>query len=356
MIFSQNEKLLCDFSLMLRVCILIVTCVLTTSSFARPLLWQTHTDDEFLYLFDLEPFDLKHKIHVGPSAHGIATPDDASMVYVTIEKKGEPHGEVLWIDPTSKSIIYRLKVGPMPHEIDITPNGRWLYVPCGDGNYWVVDTTLRQVVKKIETGKRPHNTQVSRDGRYMFLSPLGKPGEVTVVDIAANHTVVGTISFSGSARPAALSANGKLLFHHVDGLVGFQVADTSQLKVIDTIRHSYDLGWLILYKRQGSKSLTTKGFRYCHGLGLRPDQHEIWSVCEENLAIHDALEPDYKETHLLELKGAGYWISFSLDSRFAFVSLAKLNQIAVFDTKTKKIIKYLKTGKGPKRSLVIDHN
>ena len=77
------------------------------------------------------------------------------------------------------------------------------------------------MITKIETGGRPHNTTVSPDGKRMYLSPMGGPKRVTIVDIAAGHKVIGEIPFEDSVRPPAISGDEKLFFQHIDGLLGF---------------------------------------------------------------------------------------------------------------------------------------
>ena len=74
----------------------------------------------------------------------------------------------------------------------------------------------------------------------MFLSPMGDPHGVTIVDVQAQHKIVGFIPFSESVRPPALSADTAFLFQHVDGLNGFEVASVHQRKVIATVEHSTD--------------------------------------------------------------------------------------------------------------------
>ena len=201
-------------------------------------LWQTNSAGNDIHIFDVAGFELQGRLVVGPEPHGIAAPDDAHVIYVSLEANNRAHGEVLWIDPQSRTIEHRLTVGPEPHAIATTPDGRWIYVPCRDEHYWVIDATARKVVAKIHTGGRPHNTLASRDGRYMFLSPMGKPEGVTVVDVQAQHKLVGFISFYASVRPPALSTDGRFLFQHVDGLNGFKVANVRQRTVIATVEHS----------------------------------------------------------------------------------------------------------------------
>jgi len=187
----------------------------------------------------------------------------------------------------------------------------------------------------------------------MYLSPMGKPKGVTVVDVLAGHEVIGFIPFSAAVRPPALSANGQLLFQHVDGLNGFEVADVEQRTRVARVKHSSNIGWFAPIKRLGN--LTLKGFKRCHGLALRPDQAEIWSTCANNLTIHNVRDPSYPETHRIGLTGKGYWLTFSPDSRYAFVALSNRNQVAVVDTKSKDIVQHLDAGKAPKRNLVLTY-
>jgi hypothetical protein len=314
-------------------------------------LWQTNSGGTDVYVFHIGDFALVRRIEVGPQPHGIAAPADIQTVYVSLEANGKKNGELLWIDPRSFEIEHRLTVGPEPHAIATTPDGKWVYVPCRDGNYWVVDTELRRVAKTIHTGGRPHNTQASGDGRYMYLSPMGDLRNVTVVDVAAGHRVVGEIPFGESVRPSALSADGELLLHHVDGLNGFEVAATRRRVVIATVRHSTTLGRFIPVKRLGY--LTSQGFKRCHGLGIRPDQREVWSVCAENLAIHGIAKPRFPEEALIELPSMGYWLTFSPDSRYGFVALSDRDQVAVVDAMDRRLVRYLDVGKAPKRNLVL---
>ena len=336
----------------LRLLILLsVILILSVHAQATPFLWQTNSAGNDIHIFDVDGFKLQKRLVVGPEPHGIAAPDDARVIYVSLEANRRDHGEILWINPRSLLIEHRLAVGPEPHAIATTPDGQWIYVPCRDEHYWVIDAVSRKVVTRIHTGGRPHNTQASRDGRYMFLSPMGGPQGVTVVDVQAQHKVVGFIPFSESVRPSALSADGRLLFQHVDGLNGFEVADVRRRKIIARVRHSTALGWFMPIKRLGY--LTAGGFQRCHGLALRPDQTEIWSTCAENLVIHSVRDAAYPETHLIELKGKGYWLTFSPDSRYAFVALSSRNEVVVIDTVKKQAVQNLSVGVKPKRNLVV---
>jgi DNA-binding beta-propeller fold protein YncE len=292
------------------------------------------------------------RLVVGPNPHGIAAPNRFRTVFVALERNGHPRGEVLWIDPISLRIEHRLDVGPEPHQLAATPDGRWLYVPCRDGHYWVVDAEERRVETKIRTGGRPHNTTASPDGRFMFLSAMGTPGAVTIVDVRAGHRIVGRIPFADSVRPAAISADGRRLFQHVDGLNGFQVADIGARRVIATVRHSTRLGWFLLRPRRLGW-LGGGGLERCHGLAVRPDQVEVWSACADYLAIHGLEGTDYPERAVVTLPANAYWLTFSADGRLAFVALSERDEVAAVDAANRRIVRRIPVGRGPKRNLVI---
>ncbi|MBA19850.1 MAG: hypothetical protein CMJ97_00300, partial [Planctomycetes bacterium] len=228
------------------------------SAAGKQYLWQTNAYGDDVHVIEVGTNKVIKRIVVGPEPHGIAAPDDASVVYIAIEAFKKPRGELVWVNPRTYEVEHRLTIGPKPNQLACTPDGRWVYVPCNDGHYWVIDGESRKVVTKIKTGGRPHNTQASRDGRWMYLSPMGNPKRVTIVDVKAGHKVAGHIPFSHSVRPPALSADNKRYFQNIDGLIGFEVADIAQRKVVARIEHK------IPEKYAGKSSR-------CHGLAIRPD-------------------------------------------------------------------------------------
>lgn len=261
--------------------------------------------------------------------------------------------ELAWIDAGTLKVTRRQPICREPHALAVTPDAQWLYVPCRDGRYWVVDGRTGEAVRQIDTGGRPHNTQISRDGRLAFLSPMGGTDEAFVVDIAANHQVTQRIRFGGSLRPSALSADSRYFFQQIDGLNGFQVADVGRSSVIATVEHTTPLGGLRLPFLDHIGRLGINGLKRCHGLGIRPDQHEIWSVCADHVTVHDLVPPDFREVSAIRLPAKGYWITFAPDSEYAFVALSEAGRVAMIDTRTKRIATLLNAGNHPKRNLVL---
>jgi len=311
-------------------------------SAGKQYLWQTNAYGDDVHVFSLPDFKLVKNFKVGPQPHGTAYSPKMEVMFIAIENFKGPKDELVWVNARTYEVTHRLQIGPKPNEPECTPDGKWIYVPCNDGKYWVIDGHEKKVATTIQTGGRPHNTTISSDGKTMYLSPMGKPRKVTLVDIYDNHKVIGAIPFGNSVRPPAITSDNKRFFQNIDGLIGFQVADIEKRKVIATVEHE------IPEQYKGKRSR-------CHGLSVRPDQKEIWScnVEHKTVHVHDITKPDYPELAALPMIGRVYWLTFSPDSRFAFVAVRSEQKVAVVDTKTRKVIRHLVAGNTPKRNHVI---
>ncbi len=304
--------------------------------------WLASAYGDDIYIYELGSFRLLKRLVVGPNPHGLSVTADGRTVHVAVERFDDPRGELVWVDTTTFEIQDRIEVGPQPQEHECTPDGKWIYVPCGDGQYWVVDGIARRVVKKIVTGGRPHNTVVSPDGQRMYLSPMGYPHAVTIVDVNDGHKVIGELPFGDVTRPPAITDDEGRFFENIDNMLGFQVADIAARKVVKSVRHS------IPRARQGEWSRS-------HGLGVRPDQQEIWSCNVEHhmVHVHELASGDYEEIAAINFPGRVYWLSFSPDSKYCFVSIRSKRQVAVVDCDSKRIITMLDAGRAVKRTEVV---
>jgi len=313
-------------------------------------LWQTNAGGNDVHIYDIQNHQLIKHLQVGPQPHGIAYAAKTKQVLITLEKKQQAYGELLWINPFNFEITHRIKVGRKPQALAVTPDGKWIYIPCRDGSYWVIDGKQKTLLKRIHTGGLPHNTIISADGRFAYLSPMGTPHQVSIVDIKANHKLLGTLPFSESLRPSALSAHSQFFFQHVDKLNGFEVASIPGRTFKKRVHHENSLG---IYTSIGPLGwLSQFGFQRCHGLAIRPDQQEIWSTCGRKLNIHQ-LTPPFRQTHTVPLSGKGYWLTFSPDSRLAFIALKDKKTVAVINASLKKLVGHYQVGGKPKRNIVI---
>jgi YVTN family beta-propeller protein len=277
------------------------------------------------------------KIVVGEKPHGIAvTPD---FVLVTIE--GGKVGELVWIDPYTDKVVKRMECGPEPNQLAVTPDGKFAYVPCKDGYWDVIDLKEAKVMKRIFTGGRPHNTLCSKDGKRIYLGPMGNVKKVFVVEVA-KQDIIAEIPFSSVIRPIAITDDEKRLYVEVDGLVGIEVGDVAAKKMI----HRIEADLTPEQKKVPSRS---------HGLGIRPDHKEVWECDVEHKEVHvyDVTGDKPKQIATIPMPDRVYWLTFSPDGKFCYVSVRGANEASVVDTASKKIVAHIAAGLEPKRLLVV---
>src|SRR5262245_58268954 len=251
-----------------------------------------------LHIIDTSTNKVIKRVEVGPQPHGLVATRDGKQLFLTIENTEGEEGELVWFDPATDSVVKRMKIGPRPNQLACTPDGKLAYVPCDDASWWVIDTVAGKVLKKIATGGRPHNTLCSPDGKRMYLGPKGSY-HVLVAD-AVEHKLIGEIPTSDAPRPIVLSADEKRLYANVDTLIGFEVADIAKRKVIHRVEAEVPEELL----RKASRS---------HGIGLTPDEKELWmcDVFHDRTYVFDITTEPPKQVATIVMKGGGYRICFS---------------------------------------------
>jgi YVTN family beta-propeller protein len=279
------------------------------------------------------------RIDVGPNPHGLAVPAAQDVLLVTIE--GGKKGELVWIDTTTDKVLKRMTIGPAPNELAVTPDGKIAYVPVNDGNYEVIDLTEAKIIKKIHTGGRPHNTKCSRDGKHMYLAPKDNAKKVTVVDVAT-HAVLGHIPFGDAVRPIALMDDESLLFAQVDNLVGVEVADVAARKVLHRVP---------AVLKPDEEKIPSRS----HGLGIHPNQKELWScdVMHRQVQIFDISGKKPKQIAVVATGDQPYWLTFTPDGKTCYVSVKGKNGVTAIDTKTREVVAQFAVGLVPKRLVVV---
>ncbi|MGA9957924.1 MAG: beta-propeller fold lactonase family protein, partial [Acidobacteriaceae bacterium] len=58
-----------------------------------------------------------------------------------------------------------------PVAMQLSPDGRWLYIACEDSDQVVaVDTRTQQVTRRIRVGRMPRGVTLSPDGKTLYVS------------------------------------------------------------------------------------------------------------------------------------------------------------------------------------------
>jgi YVTN family beta-propeller protein len=73
--------------------------------------------------------------------------------------------------PPAQSKITQIVVGKQPEAIDISPNGKEVWVGLNvDATIDVIDTAGKKVVERIKLGERPYRVRFTHDGKFLVAT------------------------------------------------------------------------------------------------------------------------------------------------------------------------------------------
>ena len=249
---------------------------------------------------------------------GVAVSVPLNSIYVsTLES-------VQRIDLTTEKVIWEKKYEGGADRMSISPDGKIMYLPSLEKTFWnVVDCETGDIIApKIEVVRRAHNTIYGPSGNFVYLADIASP--LLHVADTKTHTVVKKVGpFGNGIRPFTINSDESLVFVTVDSLLGFEVGDLKTGKKLARIAVQ---GWLPgPVRRHGNPS---------HGIGLTPDEKEIWLCDGHNMRLHVfSASPPYQQLTTIALQDMPGWVTFSLDGKYAYPSSGE-----VIDVKTRKIL------------------
>ncbi|HEV3414902.1 MAG TPA: hypothetical protein VG101_20625 [Puia sp.] len=231
------------------------------------------------------------------------------------------------IDLGTDSIVWEKKFEGGCDRMAISPDGLTMYLPSLENSFWnVVDCRNGAVLKKIPGFKRAHNTIYGRRGDLVYLDDISSPW-LYVADAGKSEVVRKVGPFSNNIRPFTVNGKEDRVFVTVDSLLGFEVGD---LKTGSTIARVAVMGWEPGYvKRHGDPS---------HGIGLTPDEKEIWLCDGHNMRLHVfSARPPYPQLTTIPVQDLPGWVMFSMDGKYAYPSSGE-----VIEVKTRRLMTTLK--------------
>lgn len=262
-----------------------------------------------------------HRDNTPSNVKGIAVSIPLNSIYVsTLESLQR-------IDLTTEKIVWEKHFEGGCDRMAISPDGLTMYLPSLEKEFWnVIDCKDGNIIQKIRVNKRAHNTIYSPSGNAVYLDDIASPW-LYVAD-AKNHTLSNKIGpFSNYVRPFTVNGKETIAYVTVDSLLGFETGDIKTGKKLTTVKvEGWDRGPV---RRHGNPS---------HGIGLTPDEKEIWLCDGHNMRLHVFKnEPPYQQLTTIPLQDMPGWISFSLDGKYAYPSSGE-----VIDVKSRKVLLTLK--------------
>ncbi len=235
------------------------------------------------------------------------------------------------LDLETDEVVWEKKFPTGCDRAAITPDGKKIYVPTGWwagpglSEWFIVDAGTGEIIGHLPVNSSAHNTVMSPDGRFVYCG-----SEVTLSVIrTSDDTVVKAITPIGESGvfPFTIDSQQRHAFACLGKHIGFDIADLMTGKVIHRVL--VDEGKLE---------------RRTHGIGLTPDEKEIWISDQDGkrLYVFDATSMPPQQTGHVDLSVGGHgWVTFSLNGRFAWCHTPD-----VIDTASKKIVATLRDDTG----------
>lgn len=240
-----------------------------------------------------------------------------------------------------------------------------------DDTLSVIDTKTLEVVKTIPVGDRPRGITLSKDGKHLFIC-ASDSDTVQVMDVAT-HKILHELPSGLDPEQFALHPNNRLLFIANEDDAITTVVDTQKKTVVAQIDVGIEPEGMAV-SPDGKWAITTsETTNFVHWINVeslvlehnslvdqRPrhaeftkDGKRLWVSAEIGGTVSVFNVADKSEVTKINFEVAGIskdrvqpvGIRFSKDGKLAFVALGPSNRVAVVDTETFKVKKYLLVGR-----------
>ncbi|MGH9744239.1 MAG: YncE family protein [Candidatus Acidiferrum sp.] len=286
--------------------------------------------DHTALLIDPQSHQVLMKAVVGVNGHEVAVSPDSRFAYVPIYgnsgvgKPGTDGHSIDIIDLRERKLVGTIELGkPLrPHRAEFGPDGL-LYVSAElDHALDVIDPSTRKVLAEIPTGaSESHMFIISPGGRRAYTANVG-PGSVSVLDLK-NRSLVTIIPVAKTVQRISITPDGKHVFTHDQ--------DSPRIAVIDTATNKI-ASWIPLPATVYSSSPT-------------PDGRKLLAASPSGkLFIIDIATSKLEKS--FDIPAASGELLITPDGKLAFISCPQTGEIEVFDVRDNKLLQPIKLTHG----------
>jgi YVTN family beta-propeller protein len=277
----------------------------------------------------------------------VAVSPDGKRVYIS-----QWTGKVLTVvDRKSGKKIKDVPVSGHSHDVAATRDGKWVLV-CNaqnPGALDIVDAHTLELAKTIPMKTKQHDVVVTPDSRYVITTAEGQP-VMTVIDLQT-QAIAWEHQFDMGTQVAAIEPNpdgsARRVFVQLNRLRGFAVVDFATHEEVARITLPDD---------EPAIKTSMSG----HGIAVSPDGKWLWNASKTYDAVFIYSLPDIKlvgRVHLPKLMPPGHdalsgspnWITFTPDSKKAYIINAMDRSVSVVDVKSLQVTGRIPVGEEPSR-------
>jgi YVTN family beta-propeller protein len=164
--------------------------------------------------------------------HNAAFSPDGRTAFVGSQRQGAT--AVVVLDLVGWKEIGRIPLDRTPRALDVSPDGRWLYLTvAGSDAVRVIDVSSRALVGQIAVGASPHLALFTPDGAASLVVSQG-PGELAILD-PSTKSVKAVVTVGTMPHWVAASGDGRTAYVANEGSNDVSVVDLQGRKVLATV-------------------------------------------------------------------------------------------------------------------------
>ena len=303
-----------------------------------------------IFVIDPATNQVVQKIEDIETPHAIDFSPDGSRGYV-----GDGANQTLdVVDTKTGKVIKRVPVSGVPHLTAAVSDGKRVVVCINHpvGAVDIVDANSLEKVKTILTKGNKHDCYTTKDGKYAIAGSSASPGFISGIDLQTEQ-IAWEIPFDRSILTMAIESNpdgsARRIFVQLGKFDGFAVVDFATHREVARI----ELPKVGL--RSDTSGIIVNGVS--HGAGVTPDGNTYWINDLAYNAVFVYSLPDLKligHVDMPELKlpghppltGDPHWITFTPDSKTAYIPNLNVRSVVAIDVKTLKVVANIPVGEG----------
>lgn len=307
-----------------------------------------NTDSGTVSVVSIPEHEVVSTIHVGPLLDDVEISSDGRVLYVNrMESMGHPvdegicdSGEIIAISTETEEELWRAPTDGWPHHPKLSADDRFLYVPLYDRFYIeVFDTEQQKSVGKFPAIIGSHGMKLSPDGKRLYVGSM-MMDLLVVYDLENNYMPVNFIPFRDAVRPFYFTQDEKTIYVQQSWMHGFVVADleTGEQETVALP----DLP-------EGTETPLVYPHTYNHGIALTPDEKLLFAngSAADYVAVYS--HPDLQLIKTIPVGDDPNWIDFDEAGRFAYISNRGSDDLSIIDVEKLEEVKRIGLGFYPQR-------
>ena len=198
-----------------------------------------------IYHYDGANMTLAKRLPLAAMPSHMAFSNDSRTVFVSLQVSDE----VAAVDLPTQKVLWKMKVGPAPAGLWLTPGDRYLLVGMTGADYVaVVDWRNQKVVKQIPAGQGTHNFRSLVDGRHVLVSNR-VASTISIIDEETLTNVGDITGLMPGPDDMELSADRRYLWVTFRFARHIGVIDMTTRKLVKTIAVGHSPHGIYFYNR-----------------------------------------------------------------------------------------------------------